>query len=335
MDARATPATRAAPAPRAVEVQAILLAGDRGSAKAVRGTSKAFLEVGGKPMVVHVLEALLHTPEVSEVYVVGDAVRLEKTLARFGCLQLAGAQGRPVHVIPQRETLYENVWHTFLRTLPARSDGETAPDPEHPILVVPADIPLVIPEELSDFVRQSLATGADYALGLSPDAALARFAPSDGDPGIEMATFNVAEGRYRQNNLHLVRPLKIGNRHYVQDMYENRYQKQLGNMLRLGWRILRKEFRHLALLRFYVLLHLAGVLDRSGFARAADAVRRWVSLPRVERGLSALLRTRFVTVVTGLGGAAVDVDNAEDLEIADKNLERWKAMQVRVAHPSD
>ena len=49
----------------AVSVQAVLLAGDRGASRVVRGRSKAFLEVAGKPMLVHVLEALLHTPEVS------------------------------------------------------------------------------------------------------------------------------------------------------------------------------------------------------------------------------------------------------------------------------
>ena len=47
-------------------VQAVLLAGDRGASRAVRGESKAYLEIAGKPMLVHVLEALLHTPEVHE-----------------------------------------------------------------------------------------------------------------------------------------------------------------------------------------------------------------------------------------------------------------------------
>ena len=149
-----------------------------------------------------------------------------------------------------------------------------------------------------------------------------------------MASFNLAQGRYRQNNLHLVRPLRMGNRHYIQDMYENRYQKELGNMVRLGWRILRKEFRNLWVLFYYLLMHVAGVLDRRGYPRAADRVRSWVSLDTVERGVGALLQTRFRSVVTGLGGAALDVDNDSDLEIVDKNLERWKAMQTRRARAS-
>ena len=75
-----------------VSIQAVLLAGDRGAAKAVRGRSKAFVEVAGRPMVVHVLEALLHTPEVSEVFVTGNAAALERVFTEYGCLRLAAAR---------------------------------------------------------------------------------------------------------------------------------------------------------------------------------------------------------------------------------------------------
>ena len=102
-------------------------------------------------------------------------------------------------------------------------------------------------------------------------------------------------------------------------------------MLRLGWRILRREYRNMWVLFFYGLMHLAGVLDRRGLRRAADRVRSWVSLRTVERGIGALLRTRFASVVTAHGGAALDVDNAEDLAVIEKNLERWKALQTRMA----
>ncbi len=182
-------------------VQAVLLAGDRGASKAVRGRSKAFLELGAKPMLVHVLEALVHTQEVSEIYVVGNEQRIERAIAEHGCLLLAASRGCPVHVVPQRNSLYENIWHTFLRTLPSPN-----PDPDHPILVVPTDIPLVVPEEISRFIRDAEAARVDYALGLTPEVALQPYRPSDGQPGIDMACFQLAEGRFRQNNLHYVRP---------------------------------------------------------------------------------------------------------------------------------
>lgn len=310
-----------------MRVQAILVAGDRGASRAIRGRSKAFVEIAGKPMVVHVLESLLHTPEVSEIYVVGNALRLEGVIAEYGCLALAAARGCPVHVVPQRETLYANVWHTFLRTLRPGA----RPNDAHGVLVVPADIPLVMPEELSIFATRAQACGGDYVVGLSPESSLAVFAPRDGAPGVEMAYFNLREGRFRQNNLHFVRALRMGNRSYIEDMYENRYQKEIASQVALAWTVLRKEWRNLWVLGCYALIHIAGVLHRRGHARASDLVRSWVTIAAIERAASALLRTRFVTVTTELGGAAIDVDNEADLEVVEKMLERWKAMQARNA----
>ena len=307
-------------------IQAVLLAGDRGASRRINGESKAFLPLAGRPMLAHVLDALLDTPRVGEVFVVGDPVRVEKVLVGSGCLVRAAQGGCPVHVVPQRRSLLENVWHTFGLALPPGS-----PDPSRPILVVPADVPFATPEEISDFLERAFASGADYAIGLSPREALDAYAPQEGRPGIEMAYFNVREGRYRQSNLHFVRPLKMGNRQYIQDMYENRYQKEWGSMLRLIWRVVSRELHNLWVLGFYLVMHVAGVLHRRGWSRASDRVRRFTSLDTVARGIGALLRIRIEFVVTELGGAALDVDNAEDLAAAEAMFESWKARQARLA----
>ena len=123
----------------------------------------------------------------------------------------------------------------------------------------------------------------------------------------------------------------MGNRHYIQDMYENRYQRQFGSVVALAARILRKEFRNLWVLWFYLLMHLAGVLERRGHARASDWVRARVSLATVERGLGNLLSTRVRTAITTLGGAALDIDNDPDLAAAEKMIGPWKVMQLRAA----
>jgi len=306
-----------------MQIQAILVAGDRGASRAVRGRSKAFVEIAGKPMVVHVLEALLHTPEVSEVFATGDTLRLGKAFAEHGCLGLSAARGCPLHLVPQAGSLYENIWNAFLRSL---SPGK--PDPDHAVLVVPSDIPLVVPEEISEFLTSAGKVDADYVIGLTPEEALEPYRARDGEPGIEMAYFNLREGRFRQNNLHCVRPLKMRNRHYVQDMYENRYQKEWGNTLRLIWRVLTRELRNLWVLSFYLVMHVASVLQRRGYRRISDLVRRFAALPTVERGMSDLLQTRVRCVTTALGGAALDIDNAEDLEVAERMFARWKRQQL-------
>jgi GTP:adenosylcobinamide-phosphate guanylyltransferase len=302
---------------------AVLLAGDRSHSRAVTGRSKAFVEVAGRPMVVHVLDALLGTPEVSDVFVVGDARRLEQCFSATGVLERAAYAGRAVHIVPQRETLYENVWHGFLRTVPSGM-----PDLDQAILALPADIPLVVSAEISEFIQRVSAIDTDYAIGLTPDVALERFAPRDDQPGIEMACFNLREGRFRQNNLHWVRPLRMGNRHYIEDMYESRHQKELGSMIWLVLQLLVREFTKLWVLVPYLWLHLAGLLDRRGFQRSARLARSALSLRTLERASGALLRTRVAGVVTGFGGAALDVDNDADCAVADKMFAKWRALQL-------
>ena len=315
------PERRVAPTPTP-RTKAVLVAGDLRDSRAVAGESKAYLELAGRPMVLHVLDALIAAPEVGDVIIVGDAVRLERVLASSDVLARAARAGRAIQIVPQHPTLYENVWHGFLASLPPGPR-----DPSSVVLVVPADIPLVVPAEISSFLVRAHAAEADYVLGLTPSFALEAFAPRDGEPGIEMAYFNLAEGRFRQSNLHLVRPLRMGHREYIQEMYRARFQKQLGSMLLLALQVLRRELPRLWVLFPYLVLHTAGVLDRRGHVRAADWVRRWVSLRTIERCASALLRTRFVLVTTEIGGAAMDVDNDADRAAAEKRIDEWRAMQ--------
>ena len=85
------------------------------------------------------------------------------------------------------------------------------------------------------------------------------------------------------------------------------------------------------MLLLYALLHLAAVADRRGHVRLARWARARLSLARIERGASGLLKTRFRTALTLLGGAAVDIDNEVDLEAAEKMFHRWKEMQARLS----
>jgi hypothetical protein len=176
-------------------------------------------------------------------------------------------------------------------------------------------------------VRQSLAAGVDYALGLVTEESMQAFYPEPGKPGIRMAYFNVREGRLRQSNLHLVKPAKLGRRHLVEDMYENRYQRQLLPVLRTAWRILGREGGGFAVLWSFALMHIAGILDRRGWARIADRLRRHLALERVAGYCGRLLDTRFGFIVTEAGGCGLDIDNDEDFEIAERRFADWHAAQ--------
>jgi hypothetical protein len=313
------------------KVPAIVAAGDGRAARAVYGESKAYLEVGGRTLVARIVSALQRVPEVSEVWVVGDAGRLAKALDQD---TLRSELAKPLWIVPQYRNLYENAWLTYRRLLPGAGAEGRDPTPEEqelPILYLSCDLPFATPQELSAFVKKGLVANADYVLGLTTEQALEPFYPKDGAPGIRMAYFNLREGRFRQSNLHLVKPAKLGKRQYIEDMYEHRYQRQLGQVLGLAWRIFTDRGGGVRVLFYYGLMHLAGVLDRSGVRRLADAVRRSIALERVERACGALLRASFRFVVTDVGGCALDVDNEHDLDIARLRFADWERELARSA----
>jgi hypothetical protein len=310
------------------QLPAVVAAGDRRAAKAVHGESKPYLTLAGRPLVAHVVVLLQAVPEVSEVWVVGDAARLE---ALFAEPALRATLRKPLHVVPQFRNLYENGWETYRRLLPGAGPEGRDPGPDDadlPVLYLSADIPFATPQEISAFVRESLATGCDYALGLCSEESMRGFYPeAPGAPGIRMAYFNLREGRFRQSNLHLVRPARLGNRHYVEDMYEHRYQREFGQMIALAWRLVRLEEGGLTVLFYFALLQLASIADRRGWRRIADWLRRRIPIRRIEVGASRLLRTDFRFVVTEGGGCAVDLDNEHDYDVARVRFEAWREAQ--------
>jgi GTP:adenosylcobinamide-phosphate guanylyltransferase len=315
-----------------VKVPVIVAAGDGRASKAVCGQSKVYLEIAQRPLVAHVVAALQRVPEISEVWVVGNAPRLEKVLSEPALLRELRV---PVTIVPQFRNLYENAWQTYRRLLPEAGPEGRDPDPDEvdrPVLFLSADIPFATPQEISEFIQRGASLDCDYAVGLVTEAAMRPFYHTEtGLPGIEMAYFNLREGRFRQSNLHLVKPGLLGNRHYIEDMYEHRYQKQIGNIIALAWRIFWDQRGGIRLLAYYSVIHAAAIADRRGWMRIADLLRRWIGLSRVEAAVGGLLRTRFRFVTTEVGGCAVDIDNEEDYETAKLRYEEWRGAQRETA----
>jgi GTP:adenosylcobinamide-phosphate guanylyltransferase len=315
-----------------VPISAIVTAGDGPASKLVYGDNKVYLEVRGRALVARVVEVLQRVPEVSEVWLVGNAERLHELFSRE---DLRAEIRKPLHIVPQFRNLYENAWQTFRRLLPrAGVDGRDPKGDEidRPVLYISGDLPFATPQEISVFVRRGLALDCDYAVGLVSEESIRDFYPSAvGKPGIQVAYFNLLEGRFRQSNLHLAKPARIGNRQYIEDMYEHRYQKEFWHIARLAWTILRSEQGGLRALRLFLLIHLAGVADRHGFQRIADVFRRFVSLERVERVVSTLLRTDYRFVITEVGGCAIDVDKECEYDVVQQRFDDWSAAQAERA----
>ena len=289
------------------------------------------LEIGGRALVAHVVAALQSVPEVSEVWVVGDVARLREDLeAESAQLELS----KPLHLVPQRRNLYENGWETYRLLLPGAGLEGRDPKPEdedRPVLFLSADLPFATAQEISAFVRQALAHDCDYAAGLVGAESLGDFESSGEKRGIRMAYFNLREGRFRQSNLHLIRPARVRNRHYLEEMYEHRYQRELGSILSLGFRLLRNQSGGFAVLGYYLLVHMAGFADRLRWSWLADLLRRFVPSARFEQGCGALLGAHFRFVVTEAGGCAVDIDNERDYEVSSRRFQDFSRAQRKRA----
>jgi len=312
-------------------IPAVVTAGDRGAAKAVYGESKVFLEIDGRPLVAHVAAVLQRVPEVSEVWVIGDAGRLRAVFERA---DVKREITKPLHILEQGRNLYENVWQAYRCLLPGAGPQGRDPEPEDfdtEVLYVSGDLPFATSQEISEFVQRGLALGCDYAAGFVTEESMRGFLPAPAQPGLRMATFNLREGRYRQSNLHLVKPARLGNRHYIEEMYEHRHQRELGQILGLAWTLLTSERGGLRVLSYYALMHLAGVVDRWRLRRLADWVRRWVSIARVERSCSDLLRTEFRFVATEIGGCAIDVDTEHEYDVSSQRYHEWREAQEALA----
>lgn len=309
-------------------IPAVVAAGDRGAARAIHGENKVYLTFDGLPMVAHIVRALQAVPEVSAVWVIGDPDRLAAALAHP---DVQRALRKPLHLVQQQNNLYENAWYSFRALLPgviAEGREPLGAELDTRVLYVSGDIPFGTAAEISLFVRRSFERGVDYAVGLVTEESMEGFAPAaPGEPGIRMVCFNTREGRFRQSNLHFARPGRLGNRHYIEEMYQHRYQQQIGQIIALAWRLLRSEEGGFAIVAYYTLMHLAALADRRGWRRLSDWLRRAIPIARIEQAIGSLLRTSFAFVATEIGGCAIDIDNEADYETATRCFARWRAEQ--------
>lgn len=324
--------TLAASSPR---LDVIITAGDRDASRPVLGTNKVFLLLEGAPVITHVLRAVERAQCTARIFVVGNTARLQEALAH----PRSPFQGLcPIHLIEQGNTLYENVWQAFLHTLPGYTATTSwqsylnTPAVDHPVLVMSGDIPLVIPQELEAFVAQSDLTHYDYCLGFTEATVLQAYYPTADLPGIQMAYFTLRDLEIRQNNLHLVKPLRMQNRHHIQKVYDYRYQREWHNIARLLVELLLHQRGALRLAGAFLCLHIARALRARQWHHRFWARPFFLDLPVVCSLLSQALQTRFTTTLTPYGGCALDIDNAEHYTAISANFQLWLAHQQRLAN---
>jgi len=291
----------------------IVLAGNRENYKQVESKNKAFLDIDGRPILQIMLTELDRVDRIERLVLVGPADQLDDLVAGSGI-------AKPVLVVPQRRDLVTNVQ--------AALDAiEVEDDPDRIVLILPSDTPCLVAEEVEQFISRCDMTRADYICGLVPESAMRPYNPNNGEPGINMAYFHLAEGRFRISNLHMARPSAVHQLQLFRRTYAMRYQKNPLNMIRMFFVLASLIARSPFAAIFYIGMQLATALGKLGLRGASDRVRRRLRTPFAERGISQMLRTRFRVAVTDYGGSALDVDNARDYHTIKEMFASWVSFQ--------
>tara|TARA_B100000315_G_C14576051_1_gene587946 strand:+ start:418 stop:1368 length:951 start_codon:yes stop_codon:yes gene_type:complete len=304
---------------------AILLAGDRRGAKSVFGKNKALLEIKGIPSFIRVLAALQNVESVGEIRIVGPKEDINSLLKKHS----KACQGsKTVKVVQQKDNIIDNVWVGFLNTLPGyKAETEVSPEQkEIAVLVVAGDIPMLIPDEINEFISNCDLSLFDYYVGVVSEKTLSHFKRGKGRKRIRLAVLPFKENKYRVNNLHLIKPFKIANRYRLQVMYELRYQRRFHNVWKMLIKLVQlKGFKDAAF--FYILIQAALFFQKVGFVEVSGKISSLLTLSKLTGIVDRILGTSIYVAETTYGGAALDIDNKTDFNIINEKFEEWMKYQ--------
>ena len=281
----------------------ILVAGEGKSSYKVYHQNKAFLTLQGKYVILYVLEALQQVQSIRDIYIVGLKEKLDQVLHSG---RIDRQFPKRIHVVEQKANLYENVWQTFLQSQQVElEDVDTTPHRDKAVLIVPCDAPLITPQEVEHFIFHADMDRYDHVLGLVSREKLQHFYPQASKPGIKMAYLHIQEDSFRINNLHLVKPLRIENREYIQKMYQYRYQRNFKNLVLFGLSVFGKDkAKHY---KNYIGLQLCLFFGGLGLEFVVDYFRKLNPKKELEDSISTIMKTRFSALEVPFPGAALDI----------------------------
>lgn len=288
--------------------------------------NKTFIKIRGRCLFAHVLKALLSSARIGRIYIVGPQRAVEHELAADTVLSLSR---KPVRVIPESRNLIDNMFNAFTASIEGYHPGEELNNAvllEKPIFGVAGDCPLILPEEVDQFLERCDLSRYDYFVGMTPEETLKRFYAHHGHRGIRLISTPFAEGLFRINNLHLAKPFRIAHRHGLHEMYQLRHLRKIRNIVKLGY-ALGKCGLTAHEWRVWAEMFMAIKARRMGFERLAESLRRDAPMAAVIGAADKILGTRSTIVQTTYGGAALDVDRPSNAPLFETYFDEWIKIQ--------
>lgn len=299
-------------------VDAVVLAGThQNPRRLINGRNKAFLEIAGRPLVRHVVDALEGSDQIGEVFVVGPCDELQIVLG--GCSR--------THCVPQEGKMLSNSWAAIRATEQRHADLGLEVVQQRPLLLISCDLPLISPAAIDDFVRRCAQADRDsselHAMlsGITEDANLRPYYPTDGKSGIYRPLVQLNRGQMRLANIYVVRPRHLAHSEFLQTSFSLRKAKDWRNVMKLVFSLFRQHGGWSAAW-MTVRLQLAAMLKR-GQGRLYWKLRVGNTMERMDNGVSTVLGGHTKTVVTPYGGLSLDVDEEEDYRILSERYEDW------------
>jgi hypothetical protein len=195
------------------------------------------------------------------------------------------------------------------------------------IFVTACDLPLIVPEAVSDFIRRAGNFSGDFHFAVSTREMLEPYyTGKHGNPGIVRPYLDLREAEIRATNMILVKPNWVGNKELIQEGFGVRKMKEWRNIIAVVFKLLKQKKRYQTV-KLAVLLQITAVLKRNGYRKTAEFFRRHTRGEQLERTLNRLFMTRCKLIVSPYGGVSLDVDSESDYEILKDNQDFWLDVQ--------
>ncbi|NLJ55840.1 MAG: NTP transferase domain-containing protein [Firmicutes bacterium] len=253
-------------------IDCVVLAGgpgvEMGAQEAAR--NKALLKIGRQAMVSYVLQSYRRVQEIERMVLVGPVEELNFLQAEYA-----------LETVPESGSLLDNLLAAirFLQT-------------DKPVLISTADIPLVSPAAVEDFLHQCASFEHDFYYPIvSREDCEKKF------PGMRRTYVSLQEGSFTGGNIFLVNPTKI----------------------EPAVPLLRKFMEHRK-----NPLKMVSLLG-TGFVLRALAKK--ISIPSLEARFSELFQISARAIISRYAEISFDVDKDDDLLLARQILESEQAQQ--------
>lgn len=302
-------------------LDAIVLAGTHSNPRRlVNGRNKAFLEIEGRPLVRHVVDALVAARRIDRIYVVGPEAELQPLLADVPA----------VRCVPQKGKFVSNGW-AGVHARDADSPAMTAEArQECPLLLISCDLPLISGPSVDDFIGRcevmDREAGQGHAMfvGVAEDAALAPFYGTQDRGGMERPLVQMKEGFYRLSNIYVSRPYKLQHSEFLQTSFNLRKAKDWHNVAKLVFSLFSQHGGWFAAW-MTARLQLTAML-RHGQGRLYRRLRAGNTFDKIDRGVSTVLGGAVRLVDSPYGGLSLDVDDEVDYALLRDHYREWMAV---------